>query len=108
MRTAPVDWNDSQPTRDFVDSHEHHPGELVMPQVRFAWSAQLVDVRRQACPRAKWNARQRARTMTDADAEIFLAAGHSRLDMTRESSEVAIDGERWIIGFFEGAPCRRA
>ncbi len=79
-----------------------------MPQVRFAWSAQLVDVRRQACPRAKWNAQQRAWTMTDADAKTFLAAGHSRLDMVRESSEVAIDGERWIIGFFQGAPCRRA
>ena len=73
-----------------------------MPQVRFAWSAQLVDVRRQACPRARWNAQQRAWTMTDADAKTFLAAGHSRLDMVRESSEVAIDGERWIIGFYPG------
>jgi hypothetical protein len=78
-----------------------------MPQVRFTWSAQLVDVRRQACPHAKWNPRQRAWTMTERDAQIFLAAGHARLDFVRESGEVAIDGERWMIGFARGAPYRR-
>jgi hypothetical protein len=79
-----------------------------MPRVRFTWSAQLVDVRRQACPHAKWNPQQRAWTMTDGDAEVFLAAGHARLDLVRETGEIAIDGERWIIGFAQGAPYRRA
>jgi hypothetical protein len=46
--------------------------------------------------------------MTDGDAEMFLAAGHARLDLVRETGEIAIDGERWIIGFAQGAPYRRA
>jgi hypothetical protein len=57
-------------------------------------SPQLVDVRRQACPRARWNAQQRAWTMTDADGEAFLAAGHAQLTHTRTNFEIAIDGER--------------
>jgi hypothetical protein len=69
-----------------------------MAEVRFAWSPQLVDVRRQACPRARWNAQQRAWTMTDADGEAFLAAGHAQLTYTRTNFEIAIDGERWVIG----------
>jgi hypothetical protein len=78
-----------------------------MAEVRFAWSPQLVDVRRQACPRARWNAQQRAWTMTDADGEAFLAAGHAQLTYTRTNFEIAIDGERWVIGFVQGAPFRR-
>lgn len=44
--------------------------------------------------------------MTAAEAEAFLAACHQRLSCTREQAEVALDGERWIVGFVQGAPCK--
>jgi hypothetical protein len=43
-----------------------------MPIVRFAWSPLLVDVRREQCPRAKWDRAHRAWTMTQAEADRFL------------------------------------
>jgi hypothetical protein len=43
----------------------------------------------------------------DADGEAFLAAGHAQLTYTRTNFEIAIDGERWVIGFVQGAPFRR-
>jgi hypothetical protein len=78
-----------------------------MPVVRFAWSPQLVDVRREACPRARWDKTARAWTMTAAEAETFLAAGHARLELCRSAGEIAIDGNLWLVGFVRGAPYRK-
>jgi hypothetical protein len=78
-----------------------------MPIVRFTWNPQLIDVRRQACPRARWDKAARAWTMTTAEAEAFIAASHARMDFTRESTTISIDQERWLIGFARGAPFRQ-
>ena len=75
-----------------------------MPIVRFAWSTQLVDIRRQACPQARWNKASRAWTMTEAEAAAFLTASHTKLEFVRMSSEIAIDDTRWVVGFVRGAP----
>ena len=45
--------------------------------------------------------------MSDEEAETFLAAGHKRLDYIRLSAEIAVDQERWVVGFVQGAPFRR-
>ena len=79
-----------------------------MPVVRFAWNPQLVDVRREACPRARWNSQTRAWTMTATEAEAFVAAGHHRLEYYRMASEIVIDGETWLVGFVQGAPRKAA
>jgi hypothetical protein len=44
--------------------------------------------------------------MTADEATAFLAAGHARLHDARDSSQIAIDGEYWLIGFVQGAPSR--
>jgi hypothetical protein len=75
-----------------------------MPIVRFAWSPLLVEVRREQCPRAKWDRARRVWTMTQAEADRFLQASHSRLDFARASCELVIDDARWIVGFVQGAP----
>ena len=75
-----------------------------MPIVRFTWNPQLVDVRREACPQARWNKAARAWTMNEAEAQAFLSASHSRLDVVRLQGEIVIDETRWIIGFVHGAP----
>lgn len=75
-----------------------------MPMVRFAWCQILVDVRREACPQARWNKAAREWLMTEAEAEAFIAAGHQRLDFARMRGEIAIDGKTWILGFAQGAP----
>src|SRR5690348_4727804 len=77
-----------------------------MRVVRFAWSPTLVDVRRRVCPHAQWNARKRTWTMSEQEAEAFLAASHASLDFCRSHTEISIDGVRWTIGFAQGAPCR--
>ena len=79
-----------------------------MPFVRFAWSPQLVAVRREACPRARWLARERAWSMSADEAATFLAAAHARLDFVRSHTEIAIDDARWVIGFARDAPYRRS
>ncbi len=78
-----------------------------MPIVRFRWSPELIAVRREACPRARWMAVQRAWEMTAAEAETFIARSHAALDYGRCHTEIAVDGERWLVGFVQGAPCRR-
>ena len=75
-----------------------------MPLVRFAWNPQLVEVRREACPRARWSSQTRAWTMTAAEVEAFVAAGHVRLEDRRMASEIIVDGDRWLVGFRQGAP----
>ncbi|MGE4043331.1 MAG: hypothetical protein AB7F35_00655 [Acetobacteraceae bacterium] len=77
-----------------------------MPIVRFTWNPQLVDVRREACPRARWNKAARAWTMSEAEAHAFLAASHNRLSIVRLQAEIVIDETRWVIGFVRGAPMR--
>jgi hypothetical protein len=74
-----------------------------MPVIRFAWDPQLVDIRRQACPKARWNKATRAWTMTTVEAEAFLAASHRRLEFGRSNSQITVDDEHWVIGFVQGA-----
>jgi hypothetical protein len=81
--------------------------DSAMPVVRFAWNPQLVDLRREVCPRARWNKSARAWSMTSAEAEIFLTESHARLEFCRSASEIAIDEDRWLVGYVRGAPCRR-
>lgn len=50
---------------------------------------------------------QRAWEMTAAEAETFIARSHAALDYGRCHTEIAVDGERWLVGFVQGAPCRR-
>ena len=75
-----------------------------MPTVRFSWSPLVLEVRRETCPKARWIAAQRAWAMSAADAQAFLAAAHERLNFARCHAEVAIDDQRWMIGFVHGAP----
>jgi hypothetical protein len=79
-----------------------------MPVARFAWNPQLVDVRREACPRARWNSQTRAWTMTAAEVEAFVAAGHVRLEYCRMGGEIIVDGDKWLVGFLQGAPRKAA
>jgi hypothetical protein len=75
-----------------------------MPVVRFSWDPQLVDIRRQACPRARWDKPRRAWAMTMTETEAFIGAAHSRFEFCCRSCEIIVDGERWVIGFAQGAP----
>ncbi len=77
-----------------------------MPVVRFHWDAQLVSVRREVCPQARWDKAARAWTMTVDEAAAFLAAGHARLECARGTGQIAIDEEHWLVGFVQGAPSR--
>jgi hypothetical protein len=79
-----------------------------MPVIRFSWNPQLIEVRREACPRARWDKTARAWTMTTVEAEAFLAASHKRLEFGRSNSQIAIDDEQWLIGFVQGAPMKLA
>ena len=77
-----------------------------MPVIRFSWNPQLVEVRREACPRARWDKTARVWTMTTVEAEAFLIASHKRLEFGRSNSQIAIDDEQWLIGFVQGAPMK--
>jgi hypothetical protein len=77
-----------------------------MPSVSFPFDAQLVSVRRDVCPRARWDKAGRRWTMTREEAQAFLAAGHARLEYCRMTARIVIDDERWLVGFAEGAPKR--
>jgi hypothetical protein len=48
----------------------------------------------------------RAWTMTADEAAAFLAAGHAQLAFVRDSGQIAIDSEQWLIGFVQGAPSK--
>ena len=43
-----------------------------------------------------------------AAAEAFVAAGHQRLEYCRMASEIVVDGEKWLVGFVQGAPRKAA
>ena len=79
-----------------------------MPSVSFPFDAQLVSVRREVCPHARWDKVRRVWTMTPVEAQAFLAAGHARLDYCRMTARIAVDKELWLVGFAEGAPKRQA
>ena len=76
-----------------------------MPTIRFAWSPTLVALRREACPRARWEKQARQWIMSDQDAQAFLRAAHTLLEFSRSSTRIEIDSVVWIVGFAQGAPC---
>ena len=78
-----------------------------MPVVRFPWDAQLVSIRREAVPRARWDKAARAWSMTAAEAEAFLQAAHARMYFARVNCTVMVDQAVWVLGFAHGAPYRR-
>ena len=75
-----------------------------MPTVRFPWDAQLVSIRRESVPRARWDKTQRAWVMTAIEADAFLNAAHARMHFIRFKSTITIDGVVWVIGFEQGTP----
>ena len=77
-----------------------------MPSVSFPFDAQLVSVRREVCPRARWDRGRRTWEMTWEEAQAFLAAGQARLAYCRTTAMIVIDDQRWLVGFAEGAPKR--
>jgi hypothetical protein len=74
-----------------------------MPSVSFPFDAQVVSVRREACPRARWNRARRVWTMTRTEAEAFFAASHTRMDLCRSTARIAIDDELWLARFAKNA-----
>ena len=75
-----------------------------MPVVSFPWDAQLVSVRREVCPDARWDKAQRVWLMTSAEAEVFRQAAHARMYFGRVRCTVKIDHTCWVLGFERGAP----
>jgi len=73
--------------------------------IRFAWSPTLVELRREAFPRARWEKKARHWIMSDQDAQAFLRAAHARLEFSLSSTRIEIDNVVWIVGFAQGAPC---
>jgi len=76
-----------------------------MPMVRFIWSPILVEVRRESCPRARWDRARLAWTMTPAEVDLFVHASHRRLAFARDRGEILVDAVRWLVGDARGAPC---
>jgi hypothetical protein len=76
--------------------------------IRFAWSPALVALRREACPRARWEKSARRWIMSDRDAQAFLRAAHARFEFSLSSTRIEIDNVVWIAGFAQGAPCPEA
>ena len=77
-----------------------------MTIVRFPWDAQLVDLRREACPRARWDKASRAWVMTAQEAAKFLEAAQARKHFSRMQCTVTVDETTWVLGFAEGTPYR--
>jgi hypothetical protein len=78
----------------------------VMPTVKFPWDAQLISVRREVCPRARWEKATRAWVMTDPDAETFLREAQARMYLARVTCSVTVDHTIWVLGFTQGTPYR--
>ena len=83
-------------------------GVTPLATIRFAWSPALVALRREACPRARWEKNARRWIMSDQDAQTFLRAAHARLEFLLSSTRIEIDNVVWIVGFAQGAPCPEA
>jgi hypothetical protein len=77
-----------------------------MPVVKFPWDAQLISVRRDVCPRARWEKTSRVWVMTDVEAETFLQAAQARMYFARVSCTVAVDDTVWVLGFATDTPYR--
>lgn len=75
-----------------------------MPTVRFPWDAQLVSIRRDVCPRARWNEARHAWTMTADEADIFLKAAQARMYFGKVKCTVSVDDVVWVLGFAQGTP----
>ena len=78
-----------------------------MPVVRFPWDAQLVGIRREAVPRARWDKAARAWSMTAAEADVFLQAVQTRMAFARMHCTVTVDRTVWVLGFVANAPYRQ-
>ena len=76
--------------------------------VRFAWSPLLVELRREVCPNARWQKRDRQWLMSAEEAERFLGAAQARLEFAMQQQQIWVDGVLWVVGFVQGAPYRVA
>jgi len=63
-----------------------------------------VDIRREICPKARWQKQGRQWIMSEADAQAFLCAVQARLDYQRTHMQICVDDAIWIVGFVRGAP----
>ena len=77
-----------------------------MAELRFAWSPTLVDIRREVCPKARFEKKGRRWIMNDAEAATFLHAAHARLDFMRSQAQITVNDVTWVVGFVQGAPYR--
>ncbi len=77
-----------------------------MPVVSFPWDAQLVSIRREAVPRARWDKAAHAWSMTETEAETFLEAAQARMYFGRVKCTVTVDDVVWVLGFAQGTPYR--
>jgi hypothetical protein len=77
-----------------------------MPIVSFPWDAQLVSIRREVCPHARWDKVGRAWLMTEDEADRFLQAAQARMYFGRVKCTVDMDGTLWVVGFEQGTPYR--
>lgn len=75
-----------------------------MPIVKFPRDAQLISVRREVCPHARWEKASHTWIMTDADAEIFLQAAQARMCFARLQCTVTVDQTVWLLGFARARP----
>jgi hypothetical protein len=73
---------------------------------QFPWDAQLVSIRREAVPRARWDKPTRAWSMTAAEAQVFLEAAQARMYFARVKCTVTVDKTVWVLGFEQGTPYR--
>ena len=77
-----------------------------MPMVKFPWDAQLISIRRDVCPRARWEKASRGWVMTGSEAETFLQAAQARMDFARVKCTVTVDDIVWVLGFAKDTPYR--
>jgi hypothetical protein len=82
------------------------PPEWVMPIVKFRWDAQLMSLRREVCPHARWEKATHTWLMTDLDAEIFLQAAQAWMYDARSQCTITVDRAVWVLGFVQGTPYR--
>jgi hypothetical protein len=75
-----------------------------MPVVSFPWDAQMVSIRREAVPRARWDKAACAWLMTAAEADAFLQAAQARMYFARVRCTVTVDQTEWVLGFEHGTP----
>jgi hypothetical protein len=74
--------------------------------VKFPWDAQLIGLRREVCPRARWEKTSRVWIMTDPEAETFLQAAQARMYFARVTCTVTVNDAVWVLGFAQDTPYR--